>query len=432
MSPFTATFHDYRDAVRRFSPPARRFLLATFLTWMAHGVSSVLFNLYLVEGGFHLESVGPIIALNGAGLIVAALPAGVAAERWGRRRCLVLGAGIEGLGMLVRSLGLAHGLIAVTTFGTGVGQALFAISAAPFITEHSTPRERTHLFSAFFAVELLAAMVGSALGGWLPSLLAHLPPGFRPTLLESYRVTLVLGALIALVGVVPMATLRGLRETVFTRSREAMDPAVLRKLWPIGIQALVIGAGAGLVVPFMNIYFLNRFQCSSAQIGSFFAVGQITTAVAGVLGPAIALRFGKLRTATVFQLLSLPFLVTLGAEKHLEIAVVSFWLRATFMQTGTPLLTTFVMETLPAQIRARSVSLVNLLWNVGWSASSALSTVVIHRFGYDKPFYITAVLYAGAAVFFYLSFRGTPELPREDPRLSEEAKGLRGEGPGTE
>ena len=34
----------------------------------------------------------------------------------------------------------------------------------------------------------------------------------------------------------------------------------------------------------------------------------MTTAISMLLGPAIALRYGKLRTATAFQLVSLPFL----------------------------------------------------------------------------------------------------------------------------
>jgi len=47
------------------------------------------------------------------------------------------------------------------------------------------------------------------------------------------------------------------------------------------------------------------------------------------------------------------------------------------------------------------------------------------------PFYVTASLYATAALYFYFSFRGTPE---GEPALvlSEEAKGQRGEGPFTE
>src|SRR5262249_40495633 len=157
-------------------PAARRFLLSTFMSWIAVGISSVLFNLYLVAGGYREGFVGRAVALNAAGIALTALPAGLLAERWGRRRCLVAGALLEGVGLLARALALAPGLVLGASFAVGVGQSLAAISALPFIAEHSTPRERTHLFSTFFAVELLAGVLGSALGGWLPRFARHVPP----------------------------------------------------------------------------------------------------------------------------------------------------------------------------------------------------------------------------------------------------------------
>ena len=138
-----------------------------------------------------------------------------------------------------------------------------------------------------------------------------------------------------------------------------------------------------------------------------------------------------MRTAVVSELLSLPFLVTLGAESHLGIAVVAFWLRATLMQASTPLLQTFIMEALPSGLRARATSVMNLLWNVGWAVSATLAGLIIQRFGYAVPFYITAVLYGTAATTFFLAFRHRRE--GEAPVLmSEESKGHRGEGPFTD
>ena len=182
----------------------------------------------------------------------------------------------------------------------------------------------------------------------------------------------------------------------------------------------------------MNLYFAVRFHCSSAQIGSFFSLSQLVTAAAAMAAPVIARRFGKLATAAALQLLSLPFLVTLGAEKKLGIAVAAFCARATLMQASSPLLQAFVMETLPAERRARSTSLNNLVWNVGWAASATLSGWIIQQFGYAVPFYITATLYGVATIYFYLAFRGRPAASERPVLLTEEAKGNRGEGPFTE
>ena len=419
MNALRRSLDDYLEAAGRFTPPARRFLLATSLSWTAHGLGSVLFNLYLTAGGFRETFVGRAISLNALGVALLALPAGWLADRWGRRRCLILGAAIEGIALAVRAATLSPGVVATASFFVGVGQSLYAIAAAPFITEHSTARERTHLFSAFFSVELLAGVVGSMVGGWTPAALLRLPAPARPDLLGAYRATLLVGAAAAFAAAIPLALIGRTREPVITHTREAAGSAT-GLLAPIALNAFLIGCGAGLVIPFMNLYFATRFGCSSAQIGVFFSVAAVTTAVAAALGPAFAKRFGKLRTATAMELLSLPFLVTLGAERRLEVAVGAFWLRATLMQAGTPLLGAFIMESLPAALRARCSSLNNTVWNAGWAVSASLAGLIIQRFGYAVPFYITATLYATAALYFYFTFRGRPET-HADVELPGEA-----------
>jgi MFS family permease len=431
VSPVRAAWDDYRDAVALFSRPARLFLLTELLAWICHGVFAVVFNLYLLEAGYRESFVGQAISMNGLGMALAALPAGLLADRWGRRRCLLLGAALDAVAQLARGTLLDPGAILAGSFVAGCGQALLAIAAAPFITEHSSPRERTHLFTTFFATTLLAGVVGSVLGGEIPTLLAHLEGALRPDRLHAYRAALWTGGLLNAAASLPLLRLRGMVEPALSHSRVAADAAARRRLVPIGLNAFLIGAGAGLVIPFMNLYFARRFACSSAQIGVFFSMAAVFTAAASLLGPALARRFGMLRTAVAAQLLSLPFLVTLGAEHQLGVAVAAFWMRATLMQASTPLVQAFVMEALPTSLRARSTSLITLVWNCGWAVSATLSGVIIQRFGFDVPFYITAVLYALAATTFYLAFRGAPEgAPR--PRMPEEAEGRHGEGPLTE
>jgi len=420
---------DFLEAARQFSRPARFYLLAEFLVWTAHGIFSVLFNLYLVEAGLPESFVGRAVSASAAGLALAALPAGLLAERWGRRRTLVLGAVLEGLGHTLRA-GTTHPATLIATgFVVGAGQAMFQIAAAPFLSEHSTPRERTHLFSTFFASALIAGVVGSAVGGALPPFVRAIVPGL--SLFAAYRVALLVGAALALSSAVPMLAMGRLPEAPLHQASEPVTRQNRGRLVPIALNALLIGMGAGLVIPFMNLYFKDRFQCSSAQIGLFFSIAQIFTAAAALLGPAIARRFGKLRTAVTSEVLSLPFLVTLGAERRLGVAAASFWMRAPLMQAATPLLQTFVMEAMPPALRARATSLTNLVWNIGWASSALLAGGIIERFGFAMPFYLTAGLYATAATTFWYAFRNVPEQGAE-VRLSEEAKGTRGGGPATD
>lgn len=427
MSPLRRAWIDYRDAARRFSPPARRLLAAEYLLWSGYGVSQVVFNLYLVECGFGPRVVGHAVSWFGAGVAAAALPASWVARRLGRGRTLTLGVLVDGLGQLLRCLWPEVGLVYGASLVAGAGQSLIQIPSAPFMAEHSTPRERTHLFSTLFALSLFAGVLGSLLGGWLPRLLLAVPGGFPAGLAGAYRASLVVGAAISLSGSLVLAGLP--RETAAeSRGSAPPSPEMKRRLVPIGVNALLIGAGAGLVIPFMNLYFAQRFRCSSGQIGSFFSVAQVFTGATALLAPALARRFGKLRTALWAQLMSLPFLVTLGIEHRLEIAVAAFWVRATLMQATTPLLGTFIMEALPSELRATATGVTSLVWNIGWALSAALAGTMIQQFGYDVPFYVTASLYAAAALYFYGSFRDMPES-RAESRNAEESPVHPADGP---
>ncbi len=405
MTALFDVWKDFRDAARLFSPAARRFLLAEFLGWTGQGIFAVLFNLYLVEGGFQESFVGRAVAMNALGVALACLPAGVLADRWGRTRCLVLGALVDGSAQVIRCTVLLPQAVLAASFLAGAGQAMLAISAAPFITEHSTSRERTHLFSAYFATVLLSGVCGSLLGGWIPLGVRALPFAQGLATIVRYRSALLVGSGFLLAAALPLASILRVSESRSHAHEVRASRSQLRLLLPTAVNSILMGAGAGLVIPFMNLYFARRFACSSAQIGSFFSAAQIVTAIAALTGPSIARRFGKLRTAVASQLLSLPFLVTLGAESHLTIAVVAFLLRATLMQASTPLVNAFVMEVLPPELRARSTSLNNMVWNIGWALTSTFAGLLIEHFGYAVPFYCTAGFYTIAAASFYLGFR---------------------------
>lgn len=413
MNPAGQLWGEYADAGRSFSRAARLCLAAGFLVWLGRGIQGVLFNLYLVAGGFEEAFVGQALGMAGLGLATAAIPAGLLADRLGRRRCLMLGALVEAAGALGRACLLHPSGILAASFVLGAGQSLFTVAALPYLTEHSTPRERTHLFSAVLSVNLLAWVVGSAAGGVLPSALRA---ALGDTLVGepiAYRGVLVLAALCATAAWVPLALLRGLteRSTPSQRTGELRDSA--RRLAPIALNFLLIGCGAGLVVPFMNLYFKDRFGCSTAQIGAFFSVAAIVTALASLCAPLLARRLGTLRTALLFELLSLPFLLTLGMETALATAVAAYWLRTMLMNAGTPLLHSFMMSSLPPRLHSRSSSVVTLVWNIGWASSAAGAGVLIQRWGFATPFFLAAGLYAAASFTFYLSFRRLPQPPSQ-------------------
>ena len=70
---------------------------------------------------------------------------------------------------------------------------------------------------------------------------------------------------------------------------EQVDSSFKRNIiliFHFSFASLLIGLGSGLVVPYLNLYFSNRFDASNAYIGLILSLGSAMTAVAMLIGPA--------------------------------------------------------------------------------------------------------------------------------------------------
>jgi len=394
---------EYLETTARFSANARRFLLATFLAWIGLAVSQVVFNLYLVSGGWAEDFVGAVSSMQGIGMACCALPAGWAADRFGRRALLLTGSFTIALALFARAFSLVPATLYAATFLLGAGQAMITIVASPFMSENSREYERTHLFSMQFVVVLLGGIAGNLLGGELPGVLEA--RGLASSTLVAFRLTLAFGALLTLTALLPLFTVHEPHASAHARPEPVRARDHRGLLGRLGLNFALLGLGAGLIMPFFNLYFARRYHASASQIGVWFSVSQVITLVATLLGPLIAKRVGKLRAITALQLLSLPFLVTLGFETTLMVSVLAFWGRSAFMQMSSPLINSYAMEALPPTLRARAHGLNNMLWYLGWAASSLLAGQVIARLGWAYPYYLTAFFYGIATLTFWLNFR---------------------------
>lgn len=401
-------FRDTYYTTREFSENARLFLVSTFLSWAGFSVSQVLFNLYLTEGGFGEAFAGRCAALTGLGVGLTAFPASFLADRVGRRLTLLLGSSGLGLCLLLRPLTLDPAVLLGLSFGVGAFQALVSITASPFMSENSESHVRTHLFSAHFVSILGAGILGNLAGGALPEWLRGQAWLGLGSWLSAYRWTLAAGAAVTASAIWPLLSVREVPPRELEREPAASWKGSGRAVRNLMINYALIGCGAGLIMPFFNLYFANRFQCTSGQIGWFFATSQVFTIAAALLGPWLARRYGMLPTITGLQLASLPFLVTLGVESTLTLAVVAFWVRASLMQAASPLLSALTMELVPLALRNRVMGLCNTVWQLGWAVTSNASGWLLAHAGYEYPYYVTAVFYALASLHLFRSFRRDP------------------------
>jgi len=418
---------DYYQATAKFSRNAKLFLGSLFLGALGFSAFGVIFNLCLAEAKFPEGFIGNILSVSALAGAIFALPAGLTSDRIGRKRALLFSLLLLCISVLIKATTLNKDfLLAVAAF-SGLAGALAGVTDYPFLMENSTPEERTHLFSVCGSTGLIAMVIGSALGGRLPEVFHHLLPD--ATRLQSYRLTLVTSSLFSFSALIPLVFLHEVPRSARAAKAKVSwgDKHDLITIGKFSLISLFMGAGAGLVIPFFNLYFSKRFGATSAQIGLYFSGFSIITAADTLLVPIAAKRLGKLKTIVFAYMLSLPFLVLLGSlERYLTFAVLAFWIRGCLANMSGPLSGAMRMEMIPEKKRATAESISDICWNLPWAGATAFSGrlmqsqgITLGRVslpGYSAPYYLTALLYFISATCFYFFFKGYEEGDRESAK----------------
>jgi MFS family permease len=399
--------------VRLFSRNARFYLAGTFFFGFGVGTYWVLLNLYFRELGIAEGTIGRILSFQALGSLIMAVPASVLAARLGLK-WILLGATLGGaaafaLLVLFRQVPLLY----LAACLAGACFTVHHLVAAPFFMRNSNREERLHLFGLNYAVEILSSVVGVAGGGWLARVLAR----ELGSPLLGLRITLLGSATLLAFAVIPYLGIHSPAPLPEERERSRLWPLRIPRMLPkLLVSAALVGLGAGLVIPFLNLYFHDRFGQESDAIGRIFAVSQALTAVGFVCGPVLARRFGMVRTAAGSELLSIPFFAILAFTYRLEVAVVAFWLRGALMNMNQPVSRNFAMEIVAPHEQALTNALVESTWTAAWMVSTLVGGWFIEKHGFEIPMIIAVGLYLAASSLYLYFFRDVERRLRLHPR----------------
>jgi MFS family permease len=396
---------EYTNRVKAFRPNARLFLLNVMITGAAMGIYRLLFNFYVLSLGFDEALLGSLITTSSLTALLAALPMGYLADLIGRKNSLLISGALISLSVLAMVLWPAQWVFYAMNILSGLAQSLMAVTMAPFLMENSGEEERTYLFSFSAGLQMAMASVGNWIGGYLPTWVSQVRMA-APTSSEAYGGALFVIALIAAIGLAPLALLRtpkmqrSERSVFAPLSYAARHPALLSKLV---LPMLITSIGAGLIMPFMNVFFRVVHSQPDPVIGSLFAWGSLAMGLGLLIAPPLADRMGKIQFVVITQGLSIPFLILLGFAPMFWVSAAAFYVRLALMNMSGPVYQTFVMERVEPSSRATVASLVSMSWNFGWAFSPTISGILQVHYGFGPPFLGTIILYV-ISVWLYWAF----------------------------
>ena len=405
MDSTSKTIHEYIDRVGRFRPNARLYLFNVVLSGLSMGVFRLLFNFYALSLGFDEAILGKLVTTSSLTALLVALPAGYLADILGRKQSLVFGGlltGVSIFGMVIFPNETAFYAFNVLL---GFSQSLWSITMAPFLMENSGEEERTYLFSFGQGLQMLSSFAGNWLGGYLPSWIGAWK-GVSATDSLAYAWSVAVVAVMFLLGVLPLFFLRrnrmvGEARSVFAPIQYAREnPKLLSKLV---LPMLITSIGAGLIMPFMNVFFRVVHQKSDPVIGALFAWGSLAMGIGLLIAPPLAERYGKIQIVVITQALSVPFLIMLGFAPWFWMSAAAYYVRLALMNMSGPVYQTFVMEQVSPDARATVASLTSMAWNFGWAFSPTISGELQVAYGFGPPFIGTILLYT-IAIFMYWAY----------------------------
>jgi MFS family permease len=405
-----AQIKDYLAHVRLFSGNARLFLMGSFFMGFGYSVFWLLMNLYLKQLGLKEGAIGTILAASSLGTVLVAIPAAILVDHVRIKRILLLAAAINSATLIMTAMSSQVGSLRIFYGISGAMFTVHSVAASPFFMRNSTPRERSHLFGVNMALETVSGFFGTILGGFIPVYLAER----GVALLYGYRYTLIGGVVLAATALIFYGLIKSVKPTRTGRFRliEYIGARDWRVMSRLTVPQFLIGMGAGLVIPFLNLYFLNRFNLESDAIGRIFSVGQLFTAVGFLAGPALAKRAGLIKTAVIAQFASIPFFLILAFSHNLALSVFAFMMRGSLMNMAWPMFNNFAMELVTEDQQAGVNSVLSLAWSGSWMVSANIGGFIIQRYGFTAVMLITVALYVISATSAWLLFRHKAQIGR--------------------
>jgi MFS family permease len=395
----------------RFNRNTKLFLASTLLYGFSFSVWQLFFNLYILSLGFNSDMLGLILSATPLAALILGLPLGLLSDRIGRRTSMILGLVIGFAGMLLEIHLRSPWLIFLFGLVQGVGFILYRIAQSPFIMSASVPENQAMIFSLNFGLMTVASTIGNLVAGQMPSLLERWL-GLAQGTSAAYQWVITAGILFAATSLIPILMIREERLKNDTPARQIPLKEMLRKIirQPIarrlGLINGLIGLGAAILIPYLNVFLRTKFDVSDNLLGLIFSLSSLLVFLGTVISPwTVRVTHSRIIPTVATQGASLVFLFTLGFSPILWIAVISLFLRNVLMQSSSPLVDNFAMLISSPDEQGTIASVRMTSWQAGQTIGLFISGLVQTRFGFSPLFIATGLLYGLASTLTWFYFR---------------------------
>jgi len=390
------------------------FLFSTrIIRLFCYGFLSVILALYLTQAGLSEKMIGLLFTLTLAGDAGISLWLTTSADRFGRRRTLIIGALLMmGAGLVfifTRNpiLLMAAAIIGVISpSGNEIGPFLSVEQAG--LTELIPAERRTQVFAWYNLSGSFATATGALIGGWLAQFLQN----GGMTALNAYRTVLMGYALggtaIAVLFLfvtasieVPKGKLQGVARPSLGLHRS--KGVVLRLSALFALDAF---AGGFLLQSMVAYWFHVRFGIEAGLIGSIFFGANILAGISALLAVPLAKKIGLINTMVCTHIPSNMLLMMVPLMPNLPLAITVLLARFSISQMDVPTRQSYTMAVVAPDERSAASGVTSIARSVGAAISPTLTGFFLSiPLLLSAPFFLAGGLKIIYDLLLYRSFR---------------------------
>jgi MFS family permease len=385
-----------------------RLYAAAFLRAVATGLIGVLLGLYLARRGFDAGGIGLVIGSGLTGAAASAAWAMYFADRFGRRRALLLLSVFAVLGGLLLALtGDVAGACAAAFLGmvNGMGRdrgALLVVEQA-ILPATAAAADRTRVFAWYNVLQ----DTGHACGGLLAATPALLTGAGGIGDFAAYQVTLGIYVLLALGAGLLYFGLSAAVETRYDATAgAAVSPESHRVVLRIsGLFAVDSVAGGFLGTALLSYFFFERFGAGATAIAVLFFFARAANAVSHLGAAWLAQRIGLINTMVFTHIPSSLALVAVALVPEFWMAAALFLVRELLVEMDVPTRQSYVMAVVQPQERTWASGVTTLVRMGGWAVAPFAAGFLMQGLALATPLLIGAGMKIGYDLLLWKSFR---------------------------
>ncbi len=391
------------------SRDGRLILTARAVRTFAYGYLSVLLGVYLEAIGLAPWQVGAVLTATLAGSAALTLAFSLIADRYGRRRMLVISAALMAAAGAAFAATTRYPLLIFASLTGTIGATSGEVG--PFLSleqavlpQTADARHRTTLFGVYNTAGAVAGAVG-ALFAATPAA-AQRWMGWEPTM--ALRAMFILYAALGVCVLLLLANLSAAVELPVDERDHgrpwlgASRGIVLRLSALFGLDSLA----GGFVVQSLIAYWLHvRWGAGPAVLGPVFLGIGLLQAASFLAAPKLAARIGLIKTMVFTHLPSNVLLMLVPAAPTLSWAIVLLLARHTLSQMDVPTRQSYTMAVVAPADRTTAAAATNVTRNVAQAITPVLSGFAMQTVALGLPFVLGGGLKIVYDLLLFAMFR---------------------------